>query len=108
MKLVDAAHIIPVAHPRSSDEVTNGIGLCRLHHGAYDNALMGVQSTFRIVINEEAVGRLREAKLSNGFERFRSQLPREIRLPASPEVRPNPRTFMLGLEARQWPQALIA
>jgi putative restriction endonuclease len=108
LKLVDAAHIIPVAHPRSTDEVTNGIALCRLHHGAYDNALLGVQSTFRIVINDDALRRLQDAQLSNGFEEFRSRLARQVRLPGSPEVRPEPRTFLLGLEARAWPQSLIA
>jgi putative restriction endonuclease len=108
LKLVDAAHIIPVAHPRSTDEVTNGIALCRLHHGAYDNSLLGVQSTYRVVINGEALSRLQDAGLGNGFEDFRSRLPEKIRLPGSPEVRPEPRTFLIGLEARQWPAALIA
>jgi putative restriction endonuclease len=42
LKLPDAAHIVPVTFPDSTDEVTNGLGLCRLHHGAYDNGLLGV------------------------------------------------------------------
>ena len=108
LKLVDAAHIVPVAHPRSTDDITNGIALCRLHHGAYDNALLGVQSTYRIVINDSALARLELAVLTSGFEEFRDRLPTEIRLPVSPELRPDSRNFRIGLEARQWPSALIA
>ena len=108
LKLVDAAHILPVSHPRSTDEVTNGIALCRQHHGAYDNALLGIQSTFRIVLNTEAVRRLEEAGLHAGLDLFREALPRQITLPVEPEIRPAPEHLRLGLEVRQFPPSLIA
>jgi putative restriction endonuclease len=47
LKLVDAAHIIPVSDPRGDDDVTNGLALCRLHHAAYDTGLIGVRSDYR-------------------------------------------------------------
>src|SRR5690606_38558092 len=40
LRLLDAAHILPVAHPDSDDLVTNGVALCALHHRAYDAALV--------------------------------------------------------------------
>ena len=53
LKLVDAADIVPVSSPESTDEVTNGLALCRLHHGAYDNGLMGIQSNYQIITNTD-------------------------------------------------------
>lgn len=108
LKLVDAAHIVPITHAKSTDEVTNGMALCRLHHGAYDNGLMGVQSNHRIVINPEMVNHLRDIHLATGFDRFKNQLPERIRIPSSIEVRPKPDFLRLGLELRRFPQRLIA
>ena len=108
LKLVEAAHIVPVTHPRSSDEVTNGLALCRLHHGAYDNGLLGVRSDCRIVINPERVDRLRALNLAGSLHDFESRLPERIRIPTSIEVRPLPENLRLGLELRRWPAVLIA
>ncbi len=108
LRLVDAAHIVPVFHPKSTDDVTNGLALCRQHHGAYDNGLLGVRSDFRIILNRTMIQRLKRTLLDAGLEVFQSQLPSSITLPAEPEVRPEPLYLRLGLEARQWPQNLIA
>lgn len=108
LKLVDAAHIVPVTHPSSRDDVTNGLALCRLHHGAFDNALLGVQSSYKIVINPNMVSRLHAIDLDTGLEVFQSRLPGTIRVPASIEARPNPEYLRIGLEARRWPELLIA
>lgn len=108
LKLVDAAHIVPVSHPQSTDEVTNGIALCRLHHGAYDNALLGIQSSFRLVINPLLVQRLNEIGLATGLEQFRLPLPEIIRVPASLEARPAPALLRLGLQLRGFPADLVS
>ena len=108
LKLVDAAHIIPISHPRSTDEVTNGLALCRLHHGAYDNALLGVQSSYHIVVNPERSEKLREIGMHTWLPDFTSALPKQIRVPASIEARPSRESLRLGLELRRWPQSLIA
>lgn len=108
LRLVDAAHIVPVFHPRATDDVTNGMALCRQHHGAFDNALLGVQSNYRIVINPVVANRLKETHLDSGLDAFCATLPRTITLPTVPDVRPNPRNLRIGLEARQWPDGMIA
>lgn len=107
LKLVDAAHIVPVSHPHSTDEVTNGLALCRLHHGAYDNALLGVQSDLSVVLNDHAQRRLSELRLDMGLDDFRSRLPAKIRVPTNIEVRPLPANLKLGLKVRRWPESLI-
>ena len=108
LKLVDAAHIIPVSDPRSNDQVTNGLALCRLHHAAYDTALLGIQSDFRIIINSAAANRLQQVRLAGGLDAFRAALPQTIRLPTVIEVRPDPANLRIGLEGRQFPPVLIA
>lgn len=108
LKLVDAAHIVPLTHPNSTDEVTNGIALCRLHHGAFDNSLLGVQSSYAIVINTDMAGRLHELGLDKGLDAFRAGLASRIRVPSSIEARPIPENLRLGMQLRRWPDNLIA
>lgn len=108
LKLVDAAHILPITHPQSSDDVTNGLALCRLHHGAYDNALLGVRSDYSIVVNPEMVARLHAIQLDTALDAFTAALPASIRVPATMEVRPSPENLRLGLQLRRWPDKLIA
>jgi len=108
LKLVDAAHIVPVSYPDSTDEVTNGLALCRLHHGAYDNGLLGVQSDYRVVVNPDTERRLADLRLANGLEEFTARLPERITLPAVIETRPTPQRLVRGLQARRWPDHLVA
>ncbi|HEY3968983.1 MAG TPA: HNH endonuclease [Planctomycetaceae bacterium] len=107
LKLVDAAHIVPVAYPQSTDEVTNGIALCRLHHGAYDNGLLGIRSDYSIITNPDAENRLTQLSLQTGFDDFKSRLPARIIVPPEIEIRPDPQKLILGLKARRWPDSLV-
>lgn len=108
LKLVDAAHIVPVSFPESTDDVINGLALCRLHHGAYDSGLLGIRSDYSIVTNNDAEERLTALRLHAGLAGFKRHLPRAITPPASIEARPLPENLVLGLQARRWPQSLIA
>ncbi len=108
MKLVDAAHIIPVSDPHSTDEITNGIALCGVHHTAYDTGLLGIQSNYRIIVNPQQEHRLAELRLGNGLPDFKGRLPQAITLPSVIETRPDPAKLILGLRARRWPERLIA
>lgn len=108
LKLVDAAHIVPVSYPQSTDDVTNGLALCRLHHGAYDNGLIGVRSDYRVITNPHIEGRLGDLRLDMGLDEFKARLPKLIRLPTHPEVRPSPDKLAIGLRVRSWPDNLVA
>ncbi len=108
LKLVEAAHIVPVTHPSSTDNVTNGLALCRLHHGAYDNSLLGVRTDYSIIINPDMTRRLRAIGLDTSLDVFRSRLPERIRVPTSIEARPSAENLRLGLQIRLWPERLIA
>lgn len=108
LKLVDAAHIVPVNHPQGSNEITNGLALCRLHQAAYDTGLMGVRSDYKVIMNHDAAGRLRHVRLDGGLDAFSRALPAVITTPATIELRPDPDRLRLGLEIRQFPPLIIA
>ncbi|HEY8506447.1 MAG TPA: HNH endonuclease, partial [Gemmataceae bacterium] len=107
LNLVDAAHIIPVKRPHSTDDPTNGLALCRLHHAAYDSGLVGVRSDYSILLNPRVLDRLRELDFVRGLDEFRSLLRDRIRHPVEPEVRPNPEYLRLGMLERNWPSELV-
>ncbi|MFD2030970.1 HNH endonuclease [Ancylobacter dichloromethanicus] len=52
LRLVDGAHILPVEHDDSTDQTSNGVALCALHHRAYDRGLVAFDHQFNITINE--------------------------------------------------------
>lgn len=49
--LLDAAHIVDDAEEQGLAIVTNGLSLCRIHHGAYDQFLLGITPELRIEVN---------------------------------------------------------
>ena len=51
LDLVDAAHIVPHAHPKGLDAVSNGLALCALHHRSYDTGLLYVDGEYSIHLN---------------------------------------------------------
>jgi len=108
LRLIDAAHIVPVAHPRGTDDVTNGIALNRLHHAAYDAGLIGITGDFKLVVNPAAVDRLRAVKLEAGLDEFRKSLPERITLPVLRELWPSRANLRLGLEVRHFPSSMVA
>lgn len=42
VSLLDAAHILRDGHPRGDPVVENGLSLCKIHHAAFDQNLIGV------------------------------------------------------------------
>lgn len=47
-KLLDAAHIVADSKGGSA-QVSNGLSLCKLHHGAFDAKILGVTPSTRSV-----------------------------------------------------------
>jgi putative restriction endonuclease len=88
LRLLDGAHILPVAEPDSTDETENGIALCALHHRAYDRALITFARDYRIHINEQRIEELRVASLHGGLRDFRDGLRDVIHVPAERANRP--------------------
>lgn len=61
---VEAAHII-TRGALGSDDVRNGIALCRSHHWAFDNGMISVDSDRRIIVKPELLQNAANAPLRN-------------------------------------------
>lgn len=88
LRLIDAAHILPVGAAGSTDDVTNGICLSPTFHRAYDRGLIHLTEDRRMVIDDRKKCDLIRLGLGGGLAEFEAQLGREIFLPA---------------DRRQWP-----
>jgi putative restriction endonuclease len=102
LKLVDAAHIIPVYDPQSNDETSNGICLCALHHRAMDRAIIAIDPDYRILVNEAEIKRLTREGLGGGADWFISNLAKVIRTPPERTQRPNRDYLRTALQLRGW------
>ena len=96
LKLVDAAHILPVsAGPESIDSVRNGVALSPTYHRAFDNGLIYLDDEMVMRLNSDAVSELRQLGLASGLDGFASHLG-PIHLPLTAELRPDPRFIRLA------------
>lgn len=51
--LLDAAHILPDAHPRGLAVVPNGLALCKIHHAAFDQNLVGIRPDLVVAVRRD-------------------------------------------------------
>jgi putative restriction endonuclease len=101
LKLIDAAHILPVER-NGSDETWNGIALCALHHRAYDRSLVTFDENYRIILNEKALENLRIVGHIEGRRQFESNLRNIIILPPAVTDRPHAESIIQANEIRGW------
>lgn len=101
LDLVQAAHLVPV-NAGGDNATTNGIALCYLHHEAYDRALIGITTQYRIEVSPVRHRKLQWLGRLGGWEGFRRNLRREILLPQRPQDYPNPQRLQEGLRLRGW------
>lgn len=52
-ELLDAAHIIPDSDPDGEPVVTNGLSLCKIHHAAYDNNIIGIRPDYSVEVRKD-------------------------------------------------------
>jgi putative restriction endonuclease len=102
LRLVDAAHIVPVSDPTSTDEPKNGVALNPLLHRAYDCGLLGLLPGGRTCINSRLLDRLRSSRLADGLEVLERMIPPTMRLPGLNELHPPDDYLIRGLRARGW------
>jgi putative restriction endonuclease len=88
LKLVDAAHILPVGAPGSSDHVRNGIALAPTYHRAFDAGLIYLDEQCRMRLNDANFHALESLNLAGGIDSFRARLGAPIFLPPDPQQRP--------------------
>jgi putative restriction endonuclease len=88
LRLVDAAHILPVGAPESVDVVRNGLALSPTYHRAFDRALIFLDDSYSMRINPEKEAELKKLQLAAGLPDFKNCLGK-IHLPQDKQQWPN-------------------
>lgn len=88
LRLIDAAHILPVQAQETTDDVRNGIALSPTYHRAFDGGLIYLDDDYVMRINPEKELQLVTLKLDGGIKDFKHYLGKRIHLPP---------------DKRQWP-----
>ena len=102
LDLIDAAHIVPVADAFSTDETTNGVAFCKLHHAAFDRNLISFDEKYRIEVSALEVERLMDANLAGGIKEFKQHLKPAIILPSDKRDYPDPAYIKRARLVRNW------
>lgn len=84
--LLDAAHIVPDGHERGLPTVNNGLALCKIHHAAYDQNMMGVTPGYEVRIAVELLEEIDGPMLKHGLQEMHG---RQLQLPSRPTDRPD-------------------
>ena len=74
----EAAHIVP-KRLSGSDDIRNGLGLCRKHHWAFDRGMFGINDDYRVMV-PDAISSIRENASLGDYKDALIQCPREVTL----------------------------
>lgn len=82
-ELLDAAHILADSHERGLPVVPNGLSLCKIHHAAFDNNIVGIRPDLVVEIRRDVLEKVDGPMLRHGLQDMNGTLltvPRERRL----------------------------
>ncbi|MDD9858711.1 MAG: HNH endonuclease [Gammaproteobacteria bacterium] len=77
----EAAHIVPKRF-HGSDDVRNGLALCRKHHWAYDRGLFGIETDYAVVIPAKVLA----IPVNKSLAQYRGH---PIQVPGTPALAPD-------------------
>ena len=78
VELLDAAHIVPDADEHGRAAVSNGLALCKIHHSAYDNDVLGIDADYRVHIAESVLEEVDGPMLRHGLQGFHGEPLRQL------------------------------
>jgi putative restriction endonuclease len=67
-ELLDAAHILPDGHPLGDPVVPNGLALCKIHHAAFDQNILGVRPNLLIEVQPKVLAEIDGPMLRYGLQ----------------------------------------
>lgn len=102
LRLIDGAHILPVAHEDSTDQTSNGVALCALHHRAYDRGLVTFDASMKVLINASIVAQLKADDRAGGLASFQKGLRPLITIPPDKRDRPAAKFVDAANSLRGW------
>lgn len=94
--LLDAAHIVADGHPRGEPVTPNGLALCKIHHAAYDQNILGISPDRVVFVNETVLNEVDGPMLKHGIQDFHGE--RLRKLPARRDDQPDPDRLALRFE----------
>ncbi|MGD9785942.1 MAG: HNH endonuclease [Hyphomicrobiaceae bacterium] len=68
LSILEGAHIIPVHDPKGSDEVWNGLCLCRNHHRLFDRKILLIDPGAVVRADQETLDVLRDLNRLGGYD----------------------------------------
>jgi putative restriction endonuclease len=86
VELLDAAHILADRDPRGEPLVTNGLGLCKIHHSAYDADIIGVDPDSYVHVRDDVLNEKDGPMLKYGLQEVAGY---RLILPHRPDQWPN-------------------
>lgn len=84
--LLDAAHIVPDSEGHGAPTVNNGLALCKIHHAAYDQNMMGITPDYTVVIDSELLAEVDGPMLKHGLQEMHG---RGISIPSQTQDHPD-------------------
>lgn len=85
--LLDAAHITPDSDEQGLPQVTNGLSLCKIHHAAYDQNILGISPDYIVQINSEILHEIDGPMLKHGIQEMNQ---RKLWIPRTRKHQPDP------------------
>jgi len=67
-ELLDAAHIIPDTEEHGLPIIPNGLSLCKIHHAAYDQNILGISPEYKVHIRKDLLNEIDGPMLKHGFQ----------------------------------------
>lgn len=91
--LLEAAHITPDSDPNGEPVVANGVSLCKLHHAAFDQNILGIRPDYVVEIRRDILEEVDGPMLRFGLQEMHGS---KINVPRREHLRPD----KLALERR--------
>ncbi len=85
-QLLEAAHIIPDSESSGEPVVTNGLSLCKIHHAAFDQNILGIRPDCVVEIREDILQEIDGPMLKHGLQEMHGS---KIILPTRKIERPD-------------------
>lgn len=84
-ELLEAAHILRDTHPEGHPIIPNGVSLCKLHHAAYDQNILGIDPDYHIHIQGKILAEHDGPMLKHGIQEMDGMV---IQVPRVTEFKP--------------------
>lgn len=85
-ELLDAAHIVADSEEKGIPVVSNGMALCKLHHAAFDQNIIGVRPDLVVQVSMRILSEIDGPMLKHGLQGFHGS---RLSIPRRPDLQPD-------------------